>query len=492
MNDPWRPRVHFTPARNWINDPNGLIWHDGEYHLFYQANPHGDQWGHMSWGHAVSLDMLCWRDLPLAIPETTDRMAFSGSAVVDHGRTSGLGSGVRGGKHAPLVAVYTGHANATDPARRIQDQRLAWSADRGRTWTLVKDPVLDIGSTAFRDPKVFFHEATRRWVMLVSHADEGKLAFYTSHDLRAWTHSSDWRIDIPGGKTWECPDLMQVPIEGEPGATAWVIKVDVFDGHPAGGSGAIVVVGDFDGARFTPKQPLQWVDGGRDFYAAIAFATMPPGDRRCVWLGWMSDHRYAKDTPTPPWRGAMTIPRELRLVRRGSELALCQRPIAELDAMRGKPRSIANPGVGAGVSPVELIAPGTLPAAHDIDVEVDAATAKRWRLAVRCGGNEATFVTVDREAGTLGIDRRAAGIDLPSGNFAGHHTIAWPGARAPSARLRIVVDACSVEVFAADGSAAVTSLVFPQPTSTGIRIDAEGEAVIKRMTVWPLAAAMKR
>ncbi len=315
---PWRPHAHFTPARHWINDPNGLIWHDGEYHLFYQFNPHGDVWGHMSWGHAVSLDMLCWRDLPLAIPETSTHMAFSGSTVIDHGRTSGLGAS----QYAPMIAAYTGHANAADPARRVQDQRLAWSADRGRTWALVKAPVLDIGSTAFRDPKVFFHEATRRWVMLVSMADAGRLAFYTSTNLRPWTHASDWTIDIPGGKTWECPDLMQVPIEGEPGKTAWVIKVDVFEGHPAGGSGCIVVVGNFDGTRFTPTQPLQWVDGSRDFYAAIAFAAMPPGDARCVWLGWMSDHRYAKDTPTSPWRGAMTIPRDVRLVREGRELRL--------------------------------------------------------------------------------------------------------------------------------------------------------------------------
>ena len=242
-----RPLLHYTPQRYWINDPNGLIWHEGEYHLFYQTNPHGSVWGHMSWGHAVSRDLLHWQELQLAIPEDEHWMIFSGSVVADTTNSSGFGQG----GVVPLVAVYTGCAQqaGADGSHR-QNQQLAFSLDRGRCWTkFAGNPVLDLGSGSFRDPKVFWHAATARWIMLVSKADEGVLCFFGSPDLRTWQPLGEFRQELPGCSVWECPDLLELAVEGESG-TAWLLKWDVFHGHPGGGSGALGVVGGFDGTRF--------------------------------------------------------------------------------------------------------------------------------------------------------------------------------------------------------------------------------------------------
>ena len=234
------PAFHFAPARNWMNDPNGLVYYEGEYHLFYQYNPHGDRWGHMSWGHAVSRDLITWTELPVALPET-DIMAFSGSAVIDWTNSSGFG---RNGK-PPMVAFYTGF----DPKTKNQSQYVAYSNDRGRTFTR-HGKVLDIGSTEFRDPKIFWHAPTRRWVMLVVRAVENKLSIYTSTDLKAWTHASDFGPAGARGKNWECPDLFELPIKGgAPGETRWVLGINLGDNGVAGGSGGQYFVGDFDGRR---------------------------------------------------------------------------------------------------------------------------------------------------------------------------------------------------------------------------------------------------
>ncbi len=260
--EPWRPQFHFTPADTWMNDPNGMFFYDGEYHLFYQSNPFGNRWGHMSWGHAVSRDLTHWEHLPLALAEENGVMIFSGSAVVDWKNTSGFG---RDGR-PPLVAIYTGHYTT----RPLQNQQLAYSNDRGRTWTkFAGNPVLDIGATDFRDPKVFWHEPTGRWVMAVSWPLQRKIRFYSSPDLKSWTHLSDFG---PAGSTsgiWECPDLFPVTVAGRAHESHWVLVVNVGSGAPAGGSGTQYFVGEFDGTRFvpdersTPRPEREFVPEGR-------------------------------------------------------------------------------------------------------------------------------------------------------------------------------------------------------------------------------------
>jgi sucrose-6-phosphate hydrolase SacC (GH32 family) len=234
--EPWRPQFHFTPAKNWTNDPNGMVFYDGEYHLFYQYNPLGDKWGHMSWGHAVSRDLVRWEHLPVALREGDDVMIFSGSAVVDWNNTSGFG---KDGK-PPLVAIYTGHYTK----KPLQNHHIAFSTDRGRTWTKFQgNPVLGIGDRDFRDPKVFWHDATKRWVMAVAWPTKRKVRFYASPDFQRWTHLSDFG---PAGATagiWECPDLFPVDLEKQKGTRKWVLVVNVGSGAPAGGSGCQYFVG---------------------------------------------------------------------------------------------------------------------------------------------------------------------------------------------------------------------------------------------------------
>jgi sucrose-6-phosphate hydrolase SacC (GH32 family) len=239
----WRPQFHFTPERNWMNDPNGMVFFAGEYHLFYQYNPFGDKWGHMSWGHAVSRDLVHWEHLPLALAEADGVMIFSGSAVVDWKNTSGFGKDGQ----PPLVGIYTGHYT-TKP---LQNQNIAYSTDRGRTWTKFSDnPVLDIGERDFRDPKVFWHAPTQRWVMVVAWPVQRKVRFYASADLKQWTHLNDFG---PAGSIqgiWECPDLFPLAVEGKRATSKWVLIVNVGSGAPAGGSGCQYFVGHFDGTGF--------------------------------------------------------------------------------------------------------------------------------------------------------------------------------------------------------------------------------------------------
>ncbi|HEV7282057.1 MAG TPA: glycoside hydrolase family 32 protein [Pirellulaceae bacterium] len=254
--EPYRPQFHFTPPRNWMNDPNGMVYYDGEYHLFYQYNPEGDRWGHMSWGHAVSPDLVHWEHLPLALAEEDGVMIFSGSAVVDWKNTSGFGVD---GK-PPLVAIYTGHQAGR------QDQRIAYSVDRGRTWTKYDgNPVLDLKMADFRDPKVSWHEPTSRWIMTVALPAEQKVHFYASNDLKSWKFTGEFG---PAGMTqglWECPDLFELPLESPPGSTRegggskWVLIVNINPGSPAGGSGCQYFIGEFDGSRFVadPIPPLR-------------------------------------------------------------------------------------------------------------------------------------------------------------------------------------------------------------------------------------------
>jgi levanase len=240
--EPFRPQFHYTPAKNWMNDPNGLVYYKGEYHLFYQYNPFGSQWGHMSWGHAVSRDLVHWRELPVAIPEQGDEMVFSGSAVVDKANTSGLGTR----RNPPMVAIYT----AAKPGS--QAQALAYSTDRGRTFKRYEgNPVLDIGSGEFRDPKVFWYAPEREWRMVVAKAVERKIAIYRSPNLKDWTHLSDFGPANATGGVWECPDLFPLAVDGKRKRTKWVMIVNLNPGSIAGGSGAQYFVGDFDGTTFT-------------------------------------------------------------------------------------------------------------------------------------------------------------------------------------------------------------------------------------------------
>lgn len=449
--EPYRPVYHFTPARNWMNDPNGLVWFAGEWHLFYQYNPFGDTWGHMSWGHAVSRDLMRWTHLPVAIPEENGIMAFSGSAVVDHGNTSGLGARDR----PPMVAIYTGHRDGR------QDQRLAWSVDSGRTWTRSARPVLDLGMADFRDPKVFWYAPGRHWVLSVALPAEHRIAFYSSPDLRRWTRTGTFGPAGAVGGVWECPDLFPLPIEG--GDTSWVLIVSLNPGNPVGGSGTQYFTGTFDGARFLADgdTAVRWADFGSDFYAAVSWSDVPASDGRRVWLGWMSNWLYGQTVPTTPWRSAMSVPRELSLRRTPAGLRLIQRPVAELAGLR---RAAPEEFRGGSLAEASgwLEARGGLPSAVDLSLTFSGPWSAPVSLHVTSGEHDRTTVTVDAAKGELIVDRRLSGrVDFHPA-FPARHAAPLRIA-GDTVRLRVLLDASSIEVFGQDGESVLTELIFPQP-----------------------------
>ena len=454
LNEPLRPQAHFTPEINWMNDPNGLVFHDGEYHLFYQYNPAGNSWGHMSWGHAVSTDLTHWEHLPLAIPEEDGIMAFSGCCIVDHRNTSGFGSGQR----PPMVAVYTGHG------RGKQVQNLAYSNDNGRTWTKYSgNPVLDINNPDFRDPKVFWHAASNRWVMVVSLANEKVIVFYASDDLKNWKELS--RFGPAGTKNkpnWECPDLFELPVENETGKKLWVLEADMGSGSIAGGSGSEYFVGHFDGTTFTATQDAKWVDYGRDFYAPVSWSDIPETDGRRIWLGWFNNWETCL-VPTSPWRSCMSVPRTLTLRKQPSgdnaTYTLIQRPVQEF-------RKLSNGVIplnttAAAWPPVAVSKPAELTDMNFIlETTLQPGSARSCGIRIRTGQDEYTEVGYDREPGVVYVDRRKSGnVDFHPA-FAGRHD-------APvqlidgAAKLSIIVDRSTIEVFINDGEAVISDRIFP-------------------------------
>ncbi len=320
-----RPKIHFTPEKNWINDPNGMFFYEGEYHLFYQYNPYGEKWGHMSWGHAVSKDLVTWEHLPIALEEENQVMIFSGSAVVDYNNTSGFGIN----NNPPIIAIYTSY----DAKSGLQNQSIAYSNDKGRTFTKYQNnPVLDLKSKEFRDPKVFWYAPENKWIMTVSLSMEKKVQFYSSKDLKKWDLMS---VFGPTGVTsgvWECPDLYSLEYENK---TIWILGVNLGSGSIAGGSGLQYFLGDFDGKKFSEnkslsKNNLNFVEFGKDYYAGVTYVGTPNETKERKWLAWMNNWQYADKIPYLGWRGSMSIPRTIKLGKSNGYYFLKQEPIKEI------------------------------------------------------------------------------------------------------------------------------------------------------------------
>lgn len=467
QNEPFRPQFHFTPEKNWMNDPNGMVFYEGEWHLFYQYNPHGNTWGHMSWGHAVSRDLVHWEHLPLALAEENDVMIFSGSAVVDWKNSSGFGKDGQ----PPLVAIYTGHYTK----KPIQNQHIAYSNDRGRTWTKFSgNPVLDVKMADFRDPKVFWHEASARWVMTVALAKESKVHFYASPDLKQWKYVGEFGGTGAMGGLWECPDLFPLTIEG--GGTKWVLIVNINPGGPAGGSGCQYFVGEFDGVRFKADSTATlWADHGADFYAGVSWSDVPKTDGRRVWLGWMSNWDYAGKVPTHPWRSAMSVPRELTLRRTPDGLRLVQQPVAEMLKLR-EPAPRSFPGGTFSAAAEWLLNQTNLAPLLDVEFAFTGITAKSgFTLQLNTGPGEATTIQFNGAQSCLVLDRTRSGKTDFHARFAARHETP---VRISDGRvtLRLLLDTSSLEVFAQNGETVVTELIFPTAGPRRLSLTNDGEA----------------
>lgn len=467
-----RPRYHFTPPQNFMNDPNGLVFFEGEYHLFYQHNPFGDTWGHMSWGHAVSRDLLHWEHLPVALPEENGEMIFSGSAVVDWQNTSGLDTS----ENPPLVAVYTGHSEGE------QTQNIAYSTDRGRTWTkYAGNPVLAIGERDFRDPKVFWHASTRQWIMVTVLSDQHKVRFDGSSDLKQWTYLSDFGPAGAIDGLWECPDLFPLAVENEAGTVKWILKVDALKG-----TGAQYFVGDFDGTRFindAPQDEIRRLDHGADFYAAQSWSDEPNGRR--IWIAWMNNWHYANEIPTSPWRGVFSIPRELRLRKDPDGLHLVQQPIEELKSLRQPLYHVSDTDIAAVNSRLARLEMG-IPV--EIKVEFALGSARACGLKLCTGEQNETLIGYAAESQELFLDRRLSGENAFSEHFADVHRASLKP-EGGKIELRIYIDSCSIEIFANDGGVVISDLIFPNAQTMDIKLYVQDGAVgLNRLDIWNLVS----
>ncbi len=476
----WQPQIHFYAGPKWNNDPNGPILLDGQYHLYYQYNPFGDQWGHMSWGHAVSTDLVHWKTLPVALAEENGVAIFNGATVEDPHNTSGLCGEA---KETPgcLVAVYTGNST------RGQNQNVAFSRNGGNTWTKYSaNPVIDLGLKDFRDPKVFWHEPSKSWVMAVVIPDRHKVQIYRSANLTHWQLSSEFGPAGAVGGIWECPDLMELAVRDASGprvGSHWVLNVNLNPGGPAGGSASQYFVGQFDGWRFTEDHPSSgphWADWGKDFYASTSFANIPEGQDR-LWIAWMSNWQYAGLVPSLPGRGEMTLARRLFLRRmdvqsRTEPLVLVQEPVLPLP--EHKPASGSLTAEQANARLADEKAAGSV---YQLNVTLEPGSATEAGVRLRRSASQAngqveeeTVVGVDRAKAQIFVDRRRSGATFFSSDFPARTAAPLKHPTASAIRLQIIVDRNSVEVFAEDGETVLTNLIYPQAASRGLAFYATG------------------
>jgi fructan beta-fructosidase len=490
----FRPQLHFTPATHWMNDPNGLVYLDGEYHLFYQHHPYSNRWGPMHWGHAVSRDLVHWLQLPIALAPDEHGAIFSGSVVNDADNSSGLGTA----SQPPLVATFTYHDHAAETrgSIAIESQGLAYSLDQGRSWTkYAGNPVLaNPGLRHFRDPKVFWHAGTRRWIMVL--ASQDRVKFYSSPNLRQWRHESDFGSGRGAhGGIWECPDLFEMPVEGASGRRH-VLLASVNPGAPNGGSGTQYFIGDFDGHRFrvTVNQhrwshaASSWLDHGTDNYAGVTWSGVPASDGRRLFMGWMSNWNYAQDVPTERWRSAMTLSRELKLFRTTRGLELRSMPVAELAALRLHSAVLPAATVSAPTQLIDPVQQGSGQLEFELTLSLQAANWVQLRLGNELG--DETLLRINRALRRYELDRSHSGVTSFHTEFGRLQTA--PMAGDPSTvTLRVIVDRSSVELFVNAGETVMTSLVFPRAPYNTVVLSADAAVGILAGSVHELDSIWK-
>ena len=468
----FRPVYHHTPAYGWMNDPNGMFYKDGVYHLYFQYNPYGSVWGNMHWGHSTSTDLMHWNFEGCAIVPDAWGAIFSGSCVVDHNNTAGFGKGA-------VVAFYTS-AKAT-PWGDVQSQSMAYSLDNGKTFTKYEgNPILTSSERDFRDPKVFWYAPGKHWVMMLAVGQH--MEIYSSANLKEWKKESEFgAMQGAHGGVWECPDLVEIPVEGTR-EKKWVLICNLNPGGPFGGSAAQYFVGSFDGKKFVNESPTQtkWMDWGKDNYATVTWNNAPDG--RCIALGWMSNWQYANNVPTRQYRSANTLARDLTLYREGQELYLKSTPSVEVKKARGEKVSISSFKV-SDKHEVMLFNDGQ--GAYEIEMVIQNAGSSKIGFALLNEKGEKVDMYYDLNRKLFVMDRSESGIvdfsrDFPAVTVAPVNTD-------KELTLRLFVDCSSVEAFGEDGKFVMTNLVFPSVPYRKMSLESDKNGyVVKSLNVYKL------
>lgn len=469
----YRPVYHHTPVYGWMNDPNGMFYKDGVYHLYFQYNPYGSMWGNMTWGHSTSTDLTHWTYEGTAIVPDAWGAIFSGSCVVDKDNTAGFGKGA-------VVAFYTS-AKST-PWGDIQSQSMAYSLDNGKTFIKYEhNPILTSTERDFRDPKVFWYAPGKHWVMMLAVGQE--MQIYSSGNLKEWKKESSFgAMQGAHGGVWECPDLVEVAVEGSK-EKKWVLICNLNPGGPFGGSAAQYFVGSFDGKKFVNESPTQtkWLDWGKDNYATVTWGNAPAG--RCIALGWMSNWQYANNVPTTQYRSANTLARDLTLYRVGGELYLKSKPSPEIKKARAEEKKIPTFEVKGNYEVASLLADNK--GAYEIEMTIENKGTSKIDFSLMNEKGEKVAMYYDVVRKQFVMDRSASGIVGFSRDFPAV-TVA-PVRNTDQIHLRLFIDRSSVEAFGEDGEYVMTNLVFPaEPYNRMVFSSDKGSYIVKSMNVYRL------
>ena len=469
----YRPVYHHTPMYGWMNDPNGMFYKDGVYHLYFQYNPYGSMWANMTWGHSTSTDLTHWTYEGTAIVPDAWGAIFSGSCVVDKDNTAGFGKGA-------VVAFYTS-AKST-PWGDVQSQSMAYSLDNGKTFIKYEhNPILTSTERDFRDPKVFWYAPGKHWVMMLAVGQE--MQIYSSGNLKEWKKESSFgAMQGAHGGVWECPDLVEVAVEGSK-EKKWVLICNLNPGGPFGGSAAQYFVGSFDGKKFVNESPTQtkWLDWGKDNYATVTWSNAPAG--RCIALGWMSNWQYANNVPTTQYRSANTLARDLTLYRVGGELYLKSKPSPEIKKARAEEKKIPTFEVKGNYEVASLLADNK--GAYEIEMTIENKGTSKIDFSLMNEKGEKVAMYYDVVRKQFVMDRSASGVVGFSRDFPAV-TVA-PVRNTDQIHLRLFIDRSSVEAFGEEGEYVMTNLVFPaEPYNRMVFSSDKGSYIVKSMNVYRL------
>ncbi|PJJ08092.1 levanase [Flavobacterium sp. 1] len=485
----YRPNFHYTPKKGWMNDPNGMFYADGQYHLLYQYYPDGNKWGPMHWGHAISIDLIKWEEQPIAIYPDKDKYIFSGSATVDINNTSGLGTG----KMTPIVAIYTLHDMAKEKDNKIdfEQQDIAYSNDNGFTWQKFEEgnPVIkNPGIRDFRDPKMSWDGMHKQWIMVLAAQDRVQL--YKSKNLKNWEYLSDFGKNIGAhGGVWECPDFFQMKVEGT-NEIKWVLIQSLNPGGANGGSGTQYFIGDFDGTTFTldsnfakrtEQEKAVWLDYGKDNYAGVTWNNVPNSDGRKLFIGWMSNWDYAQQVPTFIWRGSTTIAREIKLVKKGSAYSLISNPVKEIDKYISK--TIKEKSL-KGKGKLDFVTAGKIDLTKAI-VNFDLKNLKQdtYTFILSNTLGESLTFGINNSDHYLFADRSKSGKTDFSEKFASTVTKAALEGEQKDAAFKIVLDKTSIELFYNNGEKVITEIFFSNQPFTSLSVSSNQEIELSNLVI---------